>query len=167
MVRAIMAHENVNHRYNGSPYSVHLIMVVHYARKYLYLVPESVHQDVVDACWLHDTIEDARLTYNDVKKFTNNTVADIVYAVTNEKGRNRAERANANYYAGIRDTPWAVFVKLCDRLANVSYSLTSKSTMFEVYKKEHVSFCNHILLNRKSVYEPMVKELEELVNYNP
>lgn len=49
-------------------------------------------------------------------------VADIVYAVTNEKGKNRSERANEKYYQGIRENKLAVIVKICDRLANALYS---------------------------------------------
>jgi (p)ppGpp synthase/HD superfamily hydrolase len=66
--------------------------------------------------------------------------ADIIYAVTNEKGKNRSERANDKYYEGIRNTPGAVFVKLCDRIANVQYSKMTKSRMFEMYKKENMNF---------------------------
>lgn len=63
-----------------------------------------------------------------------------MYAVTNEKGRTRVERANENYYKGIRETEGATFVKLCDRIANVQYSKMTKSSMFDKYKKENVNF---------------------------
>jgi hypothetical protein len=66
--------------------------------------------------------------------------ADIIYAVTNEKGKNRSERANDKYYEGIRNTKGAVFVKLCDRIANVQYSKMTKSRMFEMYRKENDNF---------------------------
>ena len=66
--------------------------------------------------------------------------ADIVYAVTNEKGKNRAERANDKYYAGIVATPGAVFVKLCDRIANVQYGKMTGSGMYDKYKKENDNF---------------------------
>jgi hypothetical protein len=67
--------------------------------------------------------------------------AEIVYALTNEKGRTRHERAGEKYYKGIRETPYAPFVKLCDRLANVTYSCSIDSgrdghRMREVYKSE-------------------------------
>jgi hypothetical protein len=37
-------------------------------------------------------------------------------------------------------TKGAVFVKLCDRIANVQYSKMTKSRMFEMYKKENDNF---------------------------
>jgi (p)ppGpp synthase/HD superfamily hydrolase len=98
----------------------------------------------MDACfratWGHDLIEDCRVSYNDVKEQLGQEAADIIYAVTNEKGKNRKERANDKYYEGIRNTPGAVFVKLCDRIANVQYSKMTKSRMFEMYKKENDEF---------------------------
>jgi hypothetical protein len=56
-----------------------------------------------------------------VKNHLDEGAADIIYAVTNDKGKNRKERAGVKYYEGIRKTPGAVFVKLCDRIANVQY----------------------------------------------
>ena len=100
----------------------------------------TLREAVMIAVWGHDLIEDARVSYNDVKSNLGPEAADIIYAVTNEKGKNRSERANAKYYEGIRNTPGAVFVKLCDRIANVQYSKLTKSRMFEMYKEENVSF---------------------------
>ena len=70
---------------------------------------------------------------------------EIVYALTNDKGRTRAERAGENYYKGIRETPYAPFVKLCDRLANVTYTCSIDSgkdgnKMREIYKSEMAHF---------------------------
>ena len=66
--------------------------------------------------------------------------AEIVYALTNDKGRTRAERAGEQYYAGIRETPYAPFIKLCDRMANMSYSFThdneSNMAMRRIYSRE-------------------------------
>jgi hypothetical protein len=75
-----------------------------------------------------------------VKEHLGQEAADIIYALTNEKGKNRKERANDKYYEGIKNTPGAVFVKLCDRIANVQYSKMTGSRMFEMYKKENDEF---------------------------
>jgi (p)ppGpp synthase/HD superfamily hydrolase len=163
---AIDAHNKVNHLYNGYPYSVHLAMVVGFAQDSIDVIPDQCQSDVMNACWLHDTIEDCRLTYNDIKKASNEAVADIVYAVTNEKGKNRAERANDTYYKGIRNTQWATYVKLCDRLANVKYSKDTDSIMFDVYKNEHESFVNHLFKNESEVkyYKGMLALLTHYFN---
>ena len=108
------------------------------------------------AGFFHDSIEDARLTYNDVLHQARALLTEeqalmateIVYALTNDKGRTRAERAGEKYYKGIRETPYAPFVKLCDRLANVAYScsdeLGGNNRMREVYKGEMGHFLQSI-----------------------
>lgn len=93
------------------------------------------------------------MTYNDVlkeaKKFFNDedakTATEIVYALTNEKGRTRAERANDKYYEGIRETPFATFIKFCDRFANYSYSVENKTSMAKKYKYEMPHFIETLL----------------------
>lgn len=166
---AIEAHNKVNHLYDDKPYSVHLAIVVGYAFRFKDVVPNTVFDDVISACWLHDTIEDCRLTYNDVKSVAGETVADIVYAVTNEKGKTRKERANDKYYEVIRDTPWATFVKLCDRLANAQYARGqgTASRMFLMYRKENSDFLESLFPD-KNVYQyrEMIAELKSLLN-NP
>lgn len=146
---AIMSHQNVNHKYGVYPYSYHLSMVVDIANEFINSIPEKDREIVLSACWMHDTIEDCRLTYNDVKEVSNIEVAEIVYALSNEKGKNRKERANDKYYQGIREVPYACFVKLCDRIANVKHSKKEKSKMFEVYKKENENFINQLFPNNR------------------
>ena len=107
--------------------------------------------------YYHDSIEDARQTYNDVMKAARRWMSDeqalvateIVYALTNDKGRSREERAGERYYAGIRETPFAPFVKLCDRFANVAHSCRSNDAnnqrMKGIYSKEMPHFLSSIV----------------------
>lgn len=137
---AIECHAKTNHYYDGKPYSHHLSMVVDFAEHFIKNIPE-VHRDIViAACWAHDVIEDCRETYNDVKAALGPEVAEIVYALTNEKGRNRKERANEKYYQGIRETQYASFIKGCDRAANLKYSIDTNSRMTDMYRKEMPEF---------------------------
>ena len=175
-------HASVNHAYDRiRPYGFHLDMVVNWVRKYIEEVCVS-EQDVLPiyfAAFYHDSIEDARLSYNDVmriaKELMNEEQAylatEIVYALTNEKGRNRAERANEKYYAGIREIPYAPFVKLADRLANTSYAF-SKGTadslrMSKVYREELPGFLEALKVEgtdvRFSLPEAMVEDLWEVI----
>ena len=152
-------HDSTNHFYDGKAYSTHLAMVVAMAHKYLYLIDADKQEDVIAACYCHDTIEDTRQTYSDVAASTNAFVADLVYAVTNEKGRTRKERADDRYYSGIRNTgKEAVFVKMCDRLANVAYSKQGNGRMLELYKKENPHF--ESMLYREDL-SPMFDELQK------
>ena len=175
-------HKNTNHFYDTYlPYEFHLRMVNQVAMDYRHLLDDTKdyfsgepyrgpRQDQVtlrDACLLatyaHDLIEDTRVSYNDVKDHLGQEVAEIVYALTNEKGKNRKERGGVKYYEGIRNTPGAVFVKLCDRIANVQYSKMTKSRMFEMYKKEHQDF--ELMIGRYTAnqdLEPMFEYLSNL-----
>ena len=175
-------HASVNHAYDRiRPYGFHLDMVVNWVRKYIEEVCVS-EQDVLPiyfAAFYHDSIEDARLSYNDVMKIAKEVMdeeqaylaTEIVYALTNEKGRNRAERANEKYFAGIREIPYAPFVKLADRLANTSYAF-SKGTadslrMSKVYREELPGFLDALKVEgtdvRFSLPEAMVKDLWDII----
>ena len=164
MSYAFTAHESVNHRINGAPYSVHLALAGFYGLKFLEIVPIYLRQTAIDALFLHDTIEDTRKTYNDIKSEFGAGVADIVFACSNEKGRTRKERANLKYYQGIIGTPGAIFVKLCDRLANVKYSKETGSEQFEMYKKENNGFLSSLFPNvmTSKPFNPMILELNKM-----
>ena len=155
----INRHRETNHFYDSYlPYEFHLRMVAQVCKDFIHL-PERQWSELEIACYAHDLIEDTRTSYNDVVSNLGEYVADIVYAVTNNKGKNRKERSNDSYYEGIRNTEGATFVKLCDRIANVQYSKLTKSRMFEMYKKENRNFVDSIYDNR---YERMFEYLDSL-----
>ena len=156
---AHMLHESVNQQYDKKhPYGFHLDMVADSVFKYGHLICQSEH-DVLPlffGAFYHDSIEDARMSYNDVTKaarlFMDDEqayrAAEMVYALTNDKGRTRAERAGERYYQGIRETLYAPFLKLADRLANTTYSFTHCNKenvhMKEVYREEMPHFLEAI-----------------------
>ena len=164
-------HEKTNHHYdekgNNVPYSFHLSMVVDVAMEFIDLIEEQDRPNVIAACWLHDAIEDTRNTYNDVRKHTNTDTAEIVYALTNEKGRQRKDRANAAYYKGIRTTPYATFVKLCDRIANFKYSYSQGGSMMKKYADEYPNFREALYHERYKDMFFVLDKLTELANKQP
>ena len=133
-------HAATNHTYDDYPYAFHLNMVAEAAQLFIGDLQKEKQEVILAACWCHDLIEDARETYNDVREVVGEEVAEIAYALTNEKGRTRKERANKKYYQGIRNTPYADLVKICDRIANVQHSLNQNSRMLDVYRKEYYGF---------------------------
>jgi len=152
---ATTGHIESNHRYGDFSYVVHLAHVVDVLYRYIDLVPVQSRPDVIAAGWLHDSIEDARLSYNDVKKGTNKNVAEMVRAVTNyTRGRNRMERMPDFVYEDIRNTDGATFLKLGDRIANIESGGKS-----EMYKKEQPHF-KELLYNAQ--YDVMFDYIETL-----
>ena len=176
----IEQHNKTNHMYDTYlPYEFHLRMVSNVGNNYNHLLDGTKEyytgEQIINptlqvsllnacmvACWGHDLIEDTRVSYNDVKEVLGQEAADIVYACTNEKGKSRKERANEKYYEGIRNTPGAVFVKLCDRIANVQYSKMTGSRMFEMYKKENINFMVSLGRQVNNPYEEMYQYLIKL-----
>jgi len=168
----IAKHKETNHMYDTYlPYEFHLRMADQVAAEFEHILDntvdyftgqreydkssettETLREICRKAVWGHDLIEDTRTSYNDVKNQLGQGAADVIYAVTNEKGKTRKERANAKYYEGIRETKGGVFVKMCDRIANVRYSKMTQSRQFEMYKKENKDFMAQLGWGEDSQY---------------
>ena len=172
-------HENVNQYYDGDkPYAYHLDKVAKevYTYGHHVLVGEEDFLPLFMGAWFHDSIEDARVSYNDVKKIglklglteeQTFLASEIVYALTNEKGRNRKERAGKRYYEGIRNTPYAPFVKMCDRVANIRYSCgcynEGNLRMAKVYEDEMPYFTRAITVETDDLRFSFPEVMEEEV----
>ena len=152
-----------NQKYGETlPYSFHLKCVEAQGHNFFNLIrnsiisnednrfSESVYLREVLALALtaHDALEDFRMSYNDVKELCSqlgNTtagemIADIVYYVTDEKGKNRKERKSDKYYKELSENKLAVFVKLADISANTLFSKLTGSSMYRKYKSEFSYF---------------------------
>jgi len=154
----LQQHKRVQQKYDDLPYHIHLQDVVKFIKKYKYLIPEEDFDNVLIAGWGHDIQEDTGCTYNDIVKALGKIPADIIYAVSNEKGHNRKERANDKYYDGIRENNLALYVKLCDRLANLTFSKHHGHTdMYKTYQKENEYF-------RNKLYNGMYDEIWDVID---
>lgn len=176
---AVRLHASVGQTYGkGLPYGYHLCAVARVAMQYAASVvaDEDNILPVVFGAYFHDSIEDARLTYNDVIAHAGRymdsrqavVAAEIVYALTNEKGRTRAERADERYYSGIRATPYAPLVKLCDRYANISYShMSGQQHFIKVYTDEWTHFLKSITSESSdlslSLPDGLVRATEDII----
>jgi (p)ppGpp synthase/HD superfamily hydrolase len=152
-----------NQKYDDTlPYSAHLRFVAAQYYKFSHLLRDKDNITCLLACYGHDLIEDTRLTYNDIVNKTTQEIADIIYCCTEEKGRNRDERHSDKYYKELSQNKLAIFVKLCDILANVQYSILTNSSMFKKHKKENEK--NQKLKEFAPEFEPMFNLLNTLFN---
>lgn len=135
MLVAEMAHRNQT--YDIYPYTYHIKRVVEIAEEL------GFDETIVVACTLHDVQENYDMSYNDIKKAFGFEVAEIVYAVSDESGRNRQER-HEKTYPKIRANWKAVAVKICDRIANMRHSKEYDKTKFKMYHNEHDEFVKGI-----------------------
>lgn len=154
---AIEAHKN--QLYGKLPYHAHLTYVVMTALRFIHNIEQKLQEEVIQSCWLHDTNEDSGITYGEIKKHFGEFVANVVYAVTNEKGKDRREKFERTM-PSLSKNRHAVFVKLCDKIANTSYSKMESSSMYDAYVSEYKQFKKFLYV--KGEYEDMWNELDNI-----
>jgi (p)ppGpp synthase/HD superfamily hydrolase len=150
----------------GIPYSFHLRAVAAQAKQFGYLLQTLEECQLTEmGAWGHDLIEDARVTYNDIKNAWGQPLADIIFACTELRGRDRSERHGDEYYETLNANRLAVFVKLCDIIANVTFGMLTGSSMYDKYRKEYPRLRR--MLNDHTVeFEDMFLHLERLLQIN-
>lgn len=131
----------VNKLYDGLEYSNHIRMVAATAIRNFTDQTGYEKSDLILACFAHDLIEDARVSYNDLVKIIGIYPAELVFAVTDYTGKTRKERA---CYDKTRKLPGATYLKMCDRYANTAYSLMTGSIMLHVYSAEYATFRSNL-----------------------
>jgi (p)ppGpp synthase/HD superfamily hydrolase len=152
--------------YDGKPYSFHLKMCTDIMEIYIHNLNDEDIEDVYLAVNGHDLLENTNTNYENVFEYLGENVSNIIFAVTHPIGRNRKEKNSIEYFEKIRNTKNAVFVKLCDRIANVTYSKSNGNAQkLQMYKDEHKDFERMIgrYTNNKK-YEDMFVELDKLFN---
>ncbi len=137
-----------NHWYDkelGLPYSYHLQLVADVGSKFLHLLPKEYQTRALIGCYLHDIVEDARMTFNKLrKKFDKDIAYDACKLTTNVGGLDRQERAGDWYYEGIGEHIVTEFIKFCDRIANMEHSLLHGSKQCKMYAKEMDKFLSRL-----------------------
>ena len=121
-------------KYGHIPYMAHVCHVVG-----VLLTHDYSDRELLSIAYLHDVLEDTTAHYSDLDKRFGHRVAEGVYAMTDELGRNRKER-HEKTYPKLADNRDAILVKLADRIANVTHSGVEKPSMRNMYKKEYKKF---------------------------
>lgn len=126
-------------RYGTNPYTYHLNQVEMILNRFGF----SSDEVLKISAWLHDIIEDTEFSYEQIKHGFGAEIADVVYAVTNEMGRNRKERY-AKTYPKIQANKRALILKLADRIANIEQAKGTNSRYVDMYRKEWGDFYGHL-----------------------
>ena len=133
---ATLAHQYQS--YDIHPYTKHLKDVVRILKE------NGFVNDYILAGWLHDTIEDCNISYNKIKLSFGLNVAEMVYAVTDPKARNRKEK-KAMVYNDIRAYPKSIIIKIADRIANMLNSIEQGNRdKLKMYINESEDFKNQL-----------------------
>ncbi len=131
------------------PYEKHLDDVVNILKEHGYSGKYIV------AGYLHDVIEDGTVSYNDIRGYFGIEVAEMVYCVTDELGRNRKERKQKTL-PKTKSNPDAIIVKLADRIANIEHG-----GKIDMYAKEYIEFNEALYI--EGVGETLWGHLEEIL----
>ena len=112
------------------------------------------------AGYLHDSIEDDGISYNDIKKHFGFDVAEMVYCVTDELGRNRKEKKEKTLPKTASNSD-AIILKLADRIANIQHG-----GKIDMYLKEYNEFKGALFLNTPKDGKAMWDHLDVLLGIN-
>lgn len=125
-----------------------------------FLDPPQLLEALVAAAWLHDVVEDCNVRYKELVENFGQLVANTVWAVTDEPGSNRAIR-HALTYPKTREFGPGLFIKLCDRIANVEQG----GALLQMYRKEQEDFRR--ALYHPNLFDDMWQHLDSLLLPNP
>lgn len=154
------AREYAKH-YHKNQYYGYLHYICHLDQVYETLIEHKyIEEKYQVAAYLHDILEDTDCKYSLLKMEFGEEIAEIVYAVTDEMGRNRKERKEKTYLK-IKQNKDAIIVKLADRLANVKYSIETKNiSKFVMYQKEYKNFKKALKIENNSLWDYLEREIK-------
>ena len=150
---AVKAHSNQSYD-EIFPYEKHLDDVVDVLKRF------GFSGKFIVAGYLHDAIEDDGISYNDINRHFNKEVAEMVYCVTDELGRNRKEKKEKTL-PKTAGNPDAIILKLADRIANIEHG-----GKIDMYAKEYQEFKGALYLNTPAHGRPMWEHLDKLLQIN-
>jgi (p)ppGpp synthase/HD superfamily hydrolase len=133
------------------PYEKHLDDVVEVLKRF-----HIVDHKFLCAGYLHDAIEDGAISYNKIKIHFGFEVAEMVFCVTDEMGRNRKEKKGKTLPKTASNAD-AVILKLADRIANIEHG-----GKVDMYSSEYKEF-RDALYQADRVAKPMWDYLEILL----
>jgi len=153
-------------RYGNAPYKKHLEDVVRNAEKYIHYIDNSNRVNVLSAAAMHDIIEDTEWTPRRLSHKFNIVIAEIVTLVSNVRHLDKKSEFMLTL-TNIRKNDLAIYVKLCDRMAN---GINSKSGADEKSEKMYKKYISEYpifrwALKEGNMYEEMWEELDNIFEY--
>ena len=136
---ATKAHGSQVRKYHGTPYISHPLAVAEIVKS----VPHT--EEMLMAAVLHDVVEDTPVTIDEIKQEFGDTVAEIVYFLTDiskpEDG-NRAHRKQLDAEHNANGPAEAQTVKVADLIHNSSAIAAHDPRIWRTYKMEKLNTLN-------------------------
>lgn len=150
-------------RRNGDEYITHPIAVGDLVNKY----KESHNiKRLVAAAYLHDVLEDTDATYYDLVEIFGYDIASLVMEVTsNDEMKKAFGKDKYLAYKLNHMTSWALVIKLCDRLHNVSDLNLADERFRNNYISETKFIIDYIEKNRKitSTHKKIIRDIKQML----
>lgn len=156
--------DNIEKEKKHEEYITHPIEVAQLVRKY-----KKSHQinTLIAAAYLHDVLEDTNTTFNELVENFGIGVASLVMEVTTTK-EIKEEIGKAKYLAiKMRYmSDYALTIKLCDTLSNISSLFDVDDKFREDYVNEKLFILDDLLENRKLTETQLtiVKDINGILN---
>lgn len=135
------------YRKDGTEYINHPIRVANYVSAF----KSTLNMDVLLAsAYLHDTLEDTDATYYDIVSKFGPQVASLVLELTTDEDIKKLLGKTKYLEIKMKNmSSWALVIKLCDRLDNVSDLANSDEAFRNRYVKETIEILDYLLNNRE------------------
>ena len=141
------------------PYINHLLEVAELVASAL-AEPDT---NLIIAALLHDTVEDAEVTKEELVERFGGDVADLVMEVTDDKSLPKAERKRLQIVHASQISGRAQVIKLADKISNLRSILASPPADWSVERKRDYFNWAKQVVNGLSAPNPMLKaEFERL-----
>jgi GTP diphosphokinase / guanosine-3',5'-bis(diphosphate) 3'-diphosphatase len=126
----------------AEPYIGHLLEVAHLVSMAL---PEP-DTNLVIAALLHDTIEDAGVTRDELIQEFGSDVADLVVEVTDNKSLDKAERKRLQIENAPKKSERAQVIGLADKISNLRSILSSPPVAWDFQRKrDYFDWAKHVV----------------------
>lgn len=134
------------YRKDGTEYINHPIRVANYVSQFK---KSSNLENLIISAYLHDTLEDTEATYYGLVQEFGPQVASIVLELTTDSDLKK-EVGKTKYLAiKLKNmSSWALVIKLCDRLDNISDLMNSDKSFRNRYMEETIEILEYLLNNR-------------------
>jgi (p)ppGpp synthase/HD superfamily hydrolase len=148
---------HADQKYGEAPYFDHLQMVVNLVRIYSSLVPKDDLEDVICAAYLHDILEDTLCTQDEILRALNPRILLLVKLLT----KNGSDPES--YFNQVSQDDLAIFVKVCDRFANIACCIRDDNDdKIAKYKEQNPIFYRILLRENYRYLFDQIKEFFEL-----
>jgi guanosine-3',5'-bis(diphosphate) 3'-pyrophosphohydrolase len=155
---ATKKHKGQTRKFSGDRYVTHPLAVSYLVSSF----KKSKHLDeILAACWLHDTLEDTNTTFVELAKEFTPLTASLVHEMTNDETIMKV--VGKREYMAIKlvgISSYALVIKLADRLHNISDNPTDKMKEDTKYLLERLEKYRKLSKTHKSI----IKEIKIIID---